>query len=152
LTVRRLLDDAFVATISEETASRTTIGRLRTGTRVNLELPLTPQSGLDGHWVLGHVDTVGRIQALFRERTGWSLIVSHPGSYSRYVVNKGSVTIDGISLTSFAAEPGSFRCAVIPETYEQTTLQDRRSGDPVNLEFDILGKYVERMMRNVHHD
>ena len=152
LTVRRLLDEGFVASLSEETASRTSFGFLRTGTRVNLELPVTPQSGLDGHLMLGHIDTVGRIRALVRERSGWTLHVAHPGEFSRYVVDKGSVAVDGISLTTFAVEPGTFRCAIVPETYEQTNLQDRRGGDPVNLEFDILGKYVERMMRHVHHD
>ena len=152
LTVRRLLEDGFVASVSEETASRTSFEFLRTGTRVNLEWPLTPQSGLDGHLVLGHVDTVGRIRALVRERSGFTLHVSYPGEYSRYVVEKGSVAVDGISLTTFAIDPGAFRCAIVPETYEQTTLQDRRGGDPVNLEFDILGKYVERMMSHVHHD
>jgi len=152
LTVRRLNNDSFVATVSDETRRKTSLGSLRTGARVNLELPLTPQTGLDGHMVLGHVDCVGHVAALVRERTGWTLHVSYPGEFARYVAEKGSVAVDGISLTPFAVQPGSFRCAIVPETYENTTLRDRRSGDPVNLEFDVLAKYVERMMRDVHLD
>ena len=152
LTVRDLEDDAFRADVSQETRSRTTLGGLRAGARVNLELPVRPGDGLDGHLVLGHVDAIGRIAALFREASNWIVIVSYPGEYLRYVVEKGSVAVDGISLTSYGLDGNSFRCSIVPETYEKTTVQDRKSGDPVNLEFDILAKYVERMMPFVHHD
>jgi len=152
LTVRELGEDAFRADVSRETASRTTLGALRIGARVNLELPVRPDDGLDGHLVLGHVDAVGRIDALFREESHWVTVVSYPGRFLRYVVEKGSVAVDGISLTSYGLEGNTFRCSIVPETYERTTIQDRRSGDPVNLEFDILAKYVERMMTFVHHD
>ncbi len=152
LTVRGLYDDAFRADVSRETLSRTTLGGLRPGARVNLELPVRPVDGLDGHLVLGHVDAVGRIQALYREERNWIAIVSYPAERLRYVVEKGSIAVDGISLTSYGIEGSSFRCSIVPETYERTTMQDRRSGDPVNLEFDILAKYVERMMPFVHRD
>jgi len=145
-------EDAFRADVSRETLSRTTLGGLRAGARLNLELPVRPSDGLDGHLVLGHADAVGRIQALYREERNWITIVSYPSEFLRYVVEKGSIAVDGISLTSYAIDGNSFRCSIIPETYEKTTMQDRKSGDPVNLEFDILAKYVERMMPFVHHD
>jgi riboflavin synthase len=152
LTVRELHDDAFRADVSRETSTRTTLGGLRVGARLNLELPTRPSDGLDGHLVLGHVDAVGRIQALFREQSHWITIVSYPAEFLRYVVEKGSVAVDGISLTTYGIDGNSFRCSLIPETYVKTTMQDRKSGDAVNLEFDILAKYVERMMPFVHHD
>jgi riboflavin synthase len=108
--------------------------------------------GLDGHWVLGHVDAVGRVRGLARERGAWSLTVSFPPSGHRYIVDKGSIAVDGISLTPFDVGEDSFRCAVIPETLERTNLRERRAGDPVNLEYDVLAKYVERMMRHVRDD
>jgi len=150
LTVREFTAGGFRADISPETARRTILGSLRPGVRVNLERPITLDQGLDGHLVLGHVDTVGRVAALHRDGEAWAMHVSFPPSYARYVVEKGSVAIDGISLTCFAVQQDAFRCAVIGETIARTTLADRRSGDPVNLEFDILAKYVERMMTYVH--
>ena len=152
LTARAVHDGAFRADISRETATRTTLGSLRPGQRVNLELPLRPEDGLDGHLVLGHVDAVGRIQALYRKERDWIAILSVPTATVQYVVEKGSVAVDGISLTSYGLDGNAFRCSIIPETYERTTMQDRTSGDPVNVEFDILAKYVERMMPFVHHD
>jgi riboflavin synthase len=152
LTARSLDGETFRADLSPETISRTSLGALRPGATVNVELPVAPNQGLDGHWVLGHVDAVGRIRALYRERDGWTLMVSFPPQYRKYLVDKGSIAVDGVSLTPFAVTEDEFRCSIIPETYEATTLRDRRPGDPVNLEFDILAKYVERMMRNVHHD
>ena len=152
LSARELQTDAFVADLSKETVSRTTLGNLRPGRHVNLELPISPNSGLDGHWVLGHVDAMGRVQALYRESSGWTLIVEFPTQYRRFIVEKGSIAVEGISLTPYDLDGGSFRCAIIPETYESTVLKEQRRGDSVNLEFDILAKYVERMMRFVHFD
>jgi riboflavin synthase len=152
LTVVSLLESVLRASLSAETVSRTTLGTTHPGARVNLELPVTPSDGLDGHLVLGHVDAVGRIKALFREGDAWAMIVGYPPEFRPYVVEKGSIAVDGISLTPYGLDAATFRCAVIPETYEKTTLQDRRPSDPVNLEFDILAKYVERMVRGVHHD
>ncbi len=152
LTVATLSEDAFTASLSPETASRTTFESLRVGRRTNLELSVPPTAGLDGHLVLGHVDAVGRIRALFREGGGWVMIVGYPPEFRGYIVEKGSVAVDGISLTPYGLDGATFRCSVIPATYERTTLQDRRAGDPVNLEFDILAKYVERMVCGVHRD
>jgi len=150
LTIREMLSNGFRADVSPETTRQTTLGSLRSGRRVNLERPLTLDRGLDGHLVLGHVDTIGRISALYRDGDAWALHVSFPPSFAQYVAEKGSIAVDGISLTCFAVEPDVFRCSVIRETMERTTLSERHSGDPVNLEFDILAKYVERTMTNVH--
>ena len=152
LSAREISADVFIADLSKETAARTTLGTLRPGQQVNLEIPVSPNQGLDGHWVLGHVDTLGRVQALYQEGTGWTLIVTFPTQFRRFVVEKGSIAVEGISLTPYDLDGGSFRCAIIPETYESTVLKERRHGDSVNLEFDILGKYVERMIRFVHSD
>jgi riboflavin synthase len=152
LSARELPPSAFVADLSKETASRTTLGTLRPGQHVNLELPLSPSSGLDGHWVLGHIDAQGRVQALYQEGSGWTLIVEFPTQFRRFIAEKGSIAVEGISLTPYDLDGGSFRCAIIPETYESTVLKDRRRGHSVNLEFDILAKYVERMIRFVHSD
>lgn len=152
LSAREVLPTAFVADLSKETTSRTTLGLLRTGQHVNLELPLSPSSGLDGHWVLGHIDTQGRIQALYQDGSSWTLIVDFPTQHRRFIAEKGSVAVEGISLTPYDLAGGSFRCAIIPETYECTVLKERRRGHSVNLEFDILAKYVERMIRFVHSD
>ncbi|RLE36425.1 riboflavin synthase [Candidatus Acetothermia bacterium] len=149
LTVTGLGERSFRSDISAETASRTTLGRIRTEEAVNLELPLSLGSPLDGHIVLGHVDAVGRIEAFYREGEGWTLICSYPPEYRRYLAEKGAVAIDGISLTPYQLDGGTFRCAVIPATYEGTNLKARHSGDPVNLEFDIMAKYVEGMVRVV---
>jgi riboflavin synthase len=152
LSARELLSSAFVADLSKETTSRTTLGTLRPGQHVNLELPLSPSSGMDGHWVLGHIDAQGRVQALYQEGSGWTLIVDFPTQYRRFIAEKGSVAVEGISLTPYDLDGGSFRCAIIPETYENTVLKERRRGHSVNLEFDILAKYVERMIHFVHSD
>jgi len=149
LTVFAITEGAFSTDISQETMSRTALGALRPGVRVNLELAVSAERALDGHIVLGHVDTVGRIKAIHRERENWSLIVSYPAEFHRYVAEKGSIAVDGISLTPYALTGTSFRCAVIPTTFNGTILKDRRVGDPVNIEFDILAKYVEGMIRRV---
>ncbi len=149
LSVRRLDEQLFEADLSRETSERTTLGRLRPGQAVNLELPLPASGRLDGHWVLGHVDTVGRVRSLYRTGGSWTLQVEMPSRHAPYIVEKGSIAVDGISLTPYDVTVVGFRCAIIPETWEHTVLKDRRPGDPVNLEFDILAKYVERMMHFV---
>ena len=150
LTVRERTRERFTADISTETATRTALGELAPEARVNLELPLRPADGIAGHIVLGHVDAIGRVAKIVRRESGWEFTFSYPPAYARYLVEKGSIAVDGISLTAFAVTAAQFRCAVIPATYAGTNLGDRHPGDAVNLEFDILGKYVERML-NVHH-
>lgn len=150
LTVSQLTSSGFVADISGETYERTALGNQRSRARVNLELPLSLEAGLDGHIVLGHVDTIGKVQEARREGQGWRFMFSYPARFAAYLVEKGSVAIDGVSLTPFNVTDETFQVAVIPQTYRATALQDRHVGDPVNIEFDIVAKYVERMMKDVH--
>jgi riboflavin synthase len=149
LTTRAIGEHSFTADLSRETFSRTSFGTLRVGMAANLELPLAADGFVGGHWVLGHVDAVGRIRGLYREKEAWTLVVSFPPAGHRYIVEKGSIAVDGISLTPFDVREDGFRCAVIPETLEKTSLRERRLDDVVNLEYDVLAKYVERMMRDV---
>ena len=150
VTVSELSAKAFSASISQQTLSCSTVGRLREGTPVNLELPVGPEGALDGHIVVGHVDTIGRVRGVFRAREGRVFIFSFAHEFCRYVADKGAVSVDGISLTPFAVSKDDFRCAVIPQTLALTNLQYRANGDSVNLEFDILAKYVEGMIKSVH--
>jgi riboflavin synthase len=158
LTIVSVDDDKFSADLSGETLRKTSFGAetgaLRTGSRVNLEQPLTAGREFGGHFVLGHVDGVGRLTHLQPEGENWWLGVQVPHDFARYIVAKGSITIDGISLTVarwhvLASGPNQFltaESAIIPYTYEHTTLRDRKPEDAVNLEADILGKYVERYL------
>lgn len=150
LTVSEITREGFRADISSETFTRTSLGKQHPRSRVNLELPLTLNSGLDGHLVLGHVDTVGTVQEVHREREGWKFTFSYPQEFHTYMTEKGSVAVDGVSLTPFEVTRRSFRVAVIPSTYATTALQDRRVGDPVNIEFDILAKYVRGMIQDAN--
>ena len=150
LTARELDEESFLADLSQETATRTTLGEARAGTRVNLELPVSPSGFLDGHWVLGHVDAVGRVHAIRREADGWRFSFSFAPEHRGRLVEKGAVTVDGISLTPFALTGTTFDCAVVPHTFAQTTLGDRNVGDRVNLEFDLIGKYVAEAMTRDH--
>lgn len=154
LTVVDANEQGFSADLSAETIQKTTFGAepaLKIGSSVNLEEPLSPVKELGGHFVLGHVDTAGRVSHLAPETSGgssWTYGVEVPEDFARYVVPKGSVTIDGISLTVARWNPRRriVEIAVVPYTYEHTNIRDRRAGDAVNLEADILGKYVERYL------
>jgi riboflavin synthase len=149
LTVVELLDDGWAADAVTETLDRTSLGSLRTGDPVNLERPVRLADRLGGHLVQGHVDAVGTVQARTALPDGSTrMTVAAPPSVLRYVVEKGSVTVDGISLTVAAAADvtGTFDVAVIPHTLAVTTLGVRQPGDAVNLEADVLAKYVERLL------
>jgi riboflavin synthase len=150
LTVRELRGESFLADLSQETASRTTLGQLHAGARVNLELPVSPNGFLDGHLVLGHVDAVGRVKAIRRGTDEWQFIVAYPPQYRDHLVEKGSVAVDGISLTPFSITGTTFQCAIVPHTFSETNLSKRAVGDAVNLEFDILGKYVAEAIARDH--
>ncbi len=135
---------------SLETLNRTNLKFLKPRDFVNLERALTPNSRLGGHIVQGHVDAVLKVIGIRREGEGFRFEFSIPQSYEHLLVEKGSVAIDGISLTVAEISRGKFSVAVIPHTYERTTLKFRRAGDLVNVEFDVIGKYVERMLRVPH--
>jgi riboflavin synthase len=133
--------------LSEETLRRTSFARLSGGDRVNLERPLTLLGRLGGHLVQGHVDGVGEVTAVERSEDGGAwLTVRAPADVRRYLVEKGSVGVDGISLTVAARDADTFSVALIPHTLEATTLGSARVGDPVNLEVDVIAKYVEALV------
>ncbi len=153
LTVAELDGDTWTADVMQETCDKTSLAGLQLGDRVNLERAVTPQTRLGGHIVQGHVDGVG----IVRSRTPsehWEVVeVSLPapderGSLSRYLVDKGSITVDGISLTVVEAKPDSFTVSLIPETLARTTLGSRQPGDRVNLEVDVIAKHVEKLLQH----
>jgi len=136
-----------VATAVPETLSRTNLGQLRRGARVNLEPALRLGDRMGGHMVQGHVDGVGSVARVERRGLSLELTVEAPSDLLRYVVEKGSIALDGVSLTVAAATQNSLTVALIPHTLGATTLEQLRVGDRMNLEVDILAKYVERMLR-----
>ncbi len=140
--------DAKVLTfdVSPETLARTALGGLETGARVNLERALLPTDRLGGHVVAGHVDGTTEVLSVGRTGDSWTFTFALPAALARYVVEKGSIAVDGISLTISSLRDASFDVAVIPHTFAETTLGDRKAGDRVNLEVDLLGKYVERLL------
>ncbi|MEE1735988.1 riboflavin synthase [Streptomyces sp. BE147] len=146
LTVVDLGDHEFTADVMAETLDRSSLGALTTGSRVNLERPMALGGRLGGHIVQGHVDGTGRIV----ERTvseNWEIVkISLPAELTRYVVEKGSITVDGVSLTVVDAETDHFTISLIPTTLALTTLGIKQPGDPVNLEVDVIAKYVERLL------
>lgn len=147
LTVVAINADGFVVQVSPETFARTTLGRLRPGHAVNLERALTLGSRLGGHLVLGHVDGVGRIEKVTDQGEFQLWRFRAPEEVARFLVPKGSVAIDGISLTVVEPGNGEFSVAVIPATVRKTTLSAKRPGDPVNMEADIIGKHVYHYVR-----
>jgi riboflavin synthase len=129
-----------------ETLRRSNLGGLRAGDRVNLERAMAANARFGGHIVQGHVDAVGRIVQVTPESTSHRVTVEPPHEFMRYVIEKGSVAVDGISLTVASVAPSTFTVAIIPHTWAETTLGFRHPGDPVNLEADVLAKYVERLL------
>lgn len=147
LTVTRLFPDGFSADVMHETLNRSSLAGLTAGSVVNLERAMPANGRFGGHIVAGHVDGVGHIANIRRDDTAvWYTVHAGP-EILRYVVEKGSITIDGISLTVAAAAADHFSVSTIPHTNAVTTLGERKVGDLVNLETDIIGKYVERLMR-----
>lgn len=149
LTVTAIEDDRLGFDVSAESLRRTNLGDLQPGDRVNLERSLRLEDRLSGHLVFGHVDGVGRVESIQPEGDSLLYTFSIPPELSRYLVEKGSVAVDGISLTVFACQPAAFTCAIIPHTHEITTLHRRHVGDRVNIETDMQGKYVEKFVAEV---
>jgi riboflavin synthase len=148
LTIAGTRGDVFGADLSQETLRRTSFGELKVGTNVNLERPLTAGKELGGHFVEGHVDGVGRIARLVPEGANWWLSVRVPQELGRYVASKGSLAVDGISLTVAGWRDGIAEVAIIPFTYAHTNLRGLNVGDPVNIECDVLAKYMERLLES----
>ncbi|HEY2380596.1 MAG TPA: riboflavin synthase [Terriglobia bacterium] len=147
LTVRTISGDVFSAEMSRETLDRTSLAQLASHSIVNLERPMRADARFGGHIVQGHVDGLGRLAQFNREGDAWDLAVEYSASAGRYIVEKGSIAVDGISLTVASLRaPHTFSVAIIPHTFENTNLRAARPGDPVNLEFDIVAKYVENLL------
>ena len=145
LTAREPGDGAFAADVVAETLRRSSLGPLAEGDEVNLELPLRATDRLGGHVVQGHVDGTGRVESVAEQGLGRRLRIAADPAVLRYVVEKGSIAVDGVSLTVAAVDDGGFEIALIPETLERTTLGGLEPGRAVNLEVDVLAKYVEKL-------
>ncbi len=141
----------FCADLSRETLERTSFGEMPNGRIVNLELPLAADARLGGHFVQGHVDGIGRVDRMAPEGDNWWLSVRLPENLERYVAEKGSLAVDGISLTVAQWREGIAEFAIIPHTYAATNLRQLTVGDAVNLECDILAKYVESLLKGGVH-
>lgn len=146
LTVTAITPIGFRADVMPETMDRSNLGLLRPGDRVNLERALCLNSRLGGHLVAGHVDGMGRIVAMERDDTAIWITVSAPGRILRYIIEKGSIAIDGVSLTVAYVDEEVFKVSVIPHTQEETTLVKKRTGEVVNLENDMVARYVEKFI------
>ena len=146
LTVVSMTNDSFTADVMAETIRRSSLGQCRNGDSVNLERAMAADGRFGGHIVAGHVDDTGTVVSLEREENAVWVTIKAPPDILRYVVEKGSIAIDGISLTVAYVDDACFKVSIIPHTGEETTLLTRKAGDIVNLETDIIGKYVEKLM------
>jgi riboflavin synthase len=146
LTALEITENSFSADVSQETLDRSTLGSLQVGSSVNLERAVTPSTRLGGHIVQGHVDSRGKFLGAAQNGEFWTVRVSYPKSIGQYLVYKGSISIEGISLTIANLTDDYFEIAVIPKTWQLTNLSTLKNGDAVNLEADVIAKYVERIM------
>lgn len=148
LTVVRISEDSYTVTAIEETLSRTNLGDLRPGSEINLERCMVLGGRLDGHIVQGHVDLAGTCTSVENHDGSWKYFFEYDKNSGHVTVPKGSITVNGVSLTVVDSAPAKFSVAIIPYTYEHTTFKHLLKGHRVNLEFDIIGKYVAAMMEN----
>jgi riboflavin synthase len=146
LTVTRMQETRFYADVSRETMAKTTLGVLSAGSRVNLEPSLRAGDALGGHWVSGHVDAVGRLKTLEQDARSWRLEFELPAALLRFVAPKGSICVDGVSLTVNRVEGRRFDVNIIPHTLKVTTLGELKVDDGVNIEIDVIARYLERLM------
>ncbi|MCC5825799.1 riboflavin synthase [Alkalimonas sp.] len=147
LTVIAKSSDAFQADLSAETLRRTLFGNYQSGQRINLEKALLPSTRLGGHLVSGHVDGIGRIRAIEKKADSWELWLAMPQALSRYIAEKGSITLDGISLTVNELTDDAFRLTIVPHTALVTTLQQAEVGTALHLEVDLIARYLERLLQ-----
>jgi riboflavin synthase len=147
LTVTDLPGDGFWADVSPETLSLTTLGGKGVGDPVNLETSLTLSTPLGGHLVSGHVDGVGHIEQIIEDDRFWRVRIASPANLARYIAMKGSICVDGTSLTVNQVADNAFDLTIIPQTWEETVFSEYREGSPVNLEVDVIARYLERMMQ-----
>jgi len=146
LTVEEIKENAHRVTAIRETLNKSNLGNLKMGDLVNLEQSLTLNSRLDGHFVQGHVDTPAKCTKKTEKQGSWEYEFSFPKKFSELIIEKGSISINGISLTAFDVKKKSFKVAIIPYTYEHTNIKAVKKADPVNLEFDMIGKYMLRKL------
>jgi riboflavin synthase len=146
LTALDIEPNSFAADVSRETLSRSTLGALKPGAPVNLERAVTPATRLGGHIVQGHVDARGQFLGVENHGESWTLRIAYPKEIARYLVFKGSVAVEGISLTIAGLTDEHFEIAIIPKTWEVTNLSHLKPGDAVNIEVDIIGKYIEKLL------
>lgn len=149
LTVVDFNKEAFKVQCVEETLRKTSLGELKSDSPVNLERSLTLEKGIEGHIVQGHVDTVGKIKKIDQNGADLLVTVEFPEEFKDYVVGRGSIAVDGISLTVAQNESNVFKVAIIPYTWDNTNLISKKEGDSVNLEFDIFGKYIIQYLKNI---
>jgi riboflavin synthase len=149
LTALDVEPDSFAADVSRETLQRSTLGSLKPRAPVNLERAVTPATRLGGHIVQGHVDARGQFVSVENHGESWTLRIAYPKEIARYLVFKGSVAVEGISLTIAALTDEHFEIAIIPKTWEVTNLSHLKPGEAVNIEVDVIGKYVEKLLSSV---
>ncbi len=152
LTVVKIDGNTFAVDTIEETLNKTNLGVLKQGMNVNLERPLAADARLGGHFVLGHIDTTGKVEDVKELSNSHWLTISFPEKFKQYLIYVGSVAIDGVSMTVAELKDKSFSVGIIPHTWKETIFADKKIGDTVNLEFDVLGKYVERIMESKNQD
>jgi riboflavin synthase len=146
LTVVKKESSDFSVDVIEETLKKTNLGSLDISGRVNLERPLKTDDRLGGHFVLGHVDTTGVVSEVKELSSSHFMKITFPEQFAKYLIYVGSIAIDGVSMTVAELEDNSFSVGIIPHTWKETIFSDKKPGTTVNLEFDVLGKYVERIM------
>lgn len=146
LTVVNIENNNFSLDTIEETLKKTNLGELKTGDRINLERPLKAEARLGGHFVLGHIDTTGEVTDIKELSNSHFMTIKFPDDFKKYLIFVGSVAIDGVSMTVAQLEKNSFSVGIIPHTWQETIFSDKKIGSTVNLEFDVLGKYVETIM------
>ena len=152
LTVVNVDQGFYRVTAIEETLNKTNLSTWAAGKKVNLERCMPANGRFDGHIVQGHVDQVGKIERIVDLDGSWLFSVSYNPTLGNLTVEKGSITINGTSLTCFNSAPGLFSVAIIPYTYEHTNFHELQEGDPVNLEFDIVGKYIQRILKGYSNE
>ena len=146
LTIEDIQNGVYKITAIKETLEKTNLGQWVAGTNINLERSLQLSGRLDGHFVQGHVDTIGTLLKKKDLNGSWELIIDFPKKFAPFLIEKGSICLEGISLTIFAVKKSTFRVAIIPYTWQHTNLQFLNEKDTINLEFDLLGKYINRKL------
>jgi len=147
LTVTKVEDGAYWVTAIHETLQKSNLGQLAVGGKVNIERCMLNNGRFDGHIVQGHVDQTGTVTSVVEDGGSWLFDFTYDASVGNVTVEKGSIAVNGVSLTCFNSEDGRFRVAIIPYTHEHTNFHQLKPGDTVNLEFDIIGKYVKRLLK-----